>query len=245
MTHKTKGIVLRALKYGETSVITTIYTSLFGLQSYIVKGVRKASKNNSVKANYFQPAAVLQLEVYNNELKNLQFIKEFQWEYLYNKIYSDVMRNAAATFVTELVLRSIKQPETNAELFSFIEEALLKIDNGTDMLVANIPVYFSIQFAAALGFQVHGEYSDTLFIFDLSEGNFISEIPARATYLAGEDAKIISQLNEATSFEFAEKIKMNKNTRRHLLENMQQYFTLHIPDFGEIKSLKVLFEIFN
>ncbi len=49
MTHKTKGIVLRTIKYGETSIITTIYTELFGIQSYIVKGVRQASKKSSGK----------------------------------------------------------------------------------------------------------------------------------------------------------------------------------------------------
>lgn len=245
MTHKTNGIVLRSIKYGETSIIASIYTALFGLQSYIVKGVRKASKNSAAKANYFQPAAILQLEVYNNELKNLQFIKTFEWQYLYNKIYTDVMRNAAATFVTELVLRSIKQPETNEELFFFIEETLFKIDIGSDALVANIPVYFSIQFAAALGFRLQGEYSNEYAVLDLQEGNFVSEIPAHATYSAGEEAKIISQLNVAAGFDFAENIKMNKNTRRHLLEIMQQYFMLHIQDFGEIKSLKILFEIFN
>ncbi len=37
--HNTKGIVLRTVKYGETSVIVTIFTELFGIQSYIVNGV--------------------------------------------------------------------------------------------------------------------------------------------------------------------------------------------------------------
>jgi DNA repair protein RecO (recombination protein O) len=71
MTHKTKGIVLRTIQYGETSVITSIYTELFGLQSYIVKGVRKASKKKQPAALYFQPGAMLDMEVYQNNLKNL------------------------------------------------------------------------------------------------------------------------------------------------------------------------------
>jgi DNA repair protein RecO (recombination protein O) len=44
MLHNTKGIVLRVTKYGDTSIITSIYTELFGLQQYIVKGVRTSSK---------------------------------------------------------------------------------------------------------------------------------------------------------------------------------------------------------
>jgi len=75
MTHKTKGIVLRTVAYGDTSIIASIYTELFGLQSYIIKGIKQSSAKKQSKANCFQPAALLQLEVYHNELKNLQFIK--------------------------------------------------------------------------------------------------------------------------------------------------------------------------
>ena len=52
LTHKTTGIVLRTVKYGETSVISTVYTALFGVQSYIVKGV-KTNKTSAGKAGFF------------------------------------------------------------------------------------------------------------------------------------------------------------------------------------------------
>ena len=61
MTHKSKGIVLRTVKYGETSVIVAIFTEIFGLQSYLVNGVRVASKKSASKANLFQPSAILDL----------------------------------------------------------------------------------------------------------------------------------------------------------------------------------------
>ncbi|MBV9963249.1 MAG: recombination protein O N-terminal domain-containing protein, partial [Parafilimonas sp.] len=68
MTYKTKGIVLRTIQYGETSVITSVYTELFGMQSYIVKGVRQSTRKTQSKQMYFQPAAMLEMEVYHNEL---------------------------------------------------------------------------------------------------------------------------------------------------------------------------------
>ena len=78
MTQSTRGIVIRTVRYGETSVIVNIYTELFGLQSYIVNGVRTNSKKGHGKGNSFQPAAILDLVVYHNEIKNLQRIKEFK-----------------------------------------------------------------------------------------------------------------------------------------------------------------------
>ena len=86
--HKTKGIVLRTVKYGDTSLIVTIFTELFGLQSYIVSGVRTSTKKGTGKANLFQPTAILDLVVYHNELKHLNRIKEFKWHYLYQHIFS-------------------------------------------------------------------------------------------------------------------------------------------------------------
>ena len=77
VTHKTKGVVLKTVRYGETSIIAGIFTELFGLQSYLINGVRVTSKKGSGKANMLQPGAILDMVVYHNELKNLQRVKEF------------------------------------------------------------------------------------------------------------------------------------------------------------------------
>src|SRR6186713_636769 len=142
--HKTKGIVLRAVKYGETSLIVTIFTELFGAQSYLVNGVRTSSKKGSGKANLFQPSAILEMVVYHNELKQLQRIKEFRWGSLYQQILSDVRKNAIALFMVELLTKCLKQPEPNAELFYFAEDAFLRLDNSSDTAAANFPLFFAL-----------------------------------------------------------------------------------------------------
>src|SRR6185295_11485632 len=97
MIYRTKGIVLRTIKYGETSIVVTIFTELFGIQSYLVNGIRSSAKTSS-KASLFQPTSILEMEVYHNELKNLQRIKEFKWNYLYKNILSDVTKNSVAVY---------------------------------------------------------------------------------------------------------------------------------------------------
>ena len=108
--HKTKGVVLRSVKYGESSLIVTMFTELFGVQSYLVNGVRTSTKKGSGRANLFQPAAILDLVVYHNELRNLQRIREFKWGYLYRDVLSDIKKNAVASFMVELLAKSLKQP---------------------------------------------------------------------------------------------------------------------------------------
>ena len=89
--HKTRGIVLRSIKYGETSLVVSVYTSVFGLQSYIINGIRTYSKNSSNKAAFFQPATLLNMEVYHNSFKQINRIKEYQLAAINNNIFSHVI----------------------------------------------------------------------------------------------------------------------------------------------------------
>ena len=72
--------------------------------------------------SYFNPAAILELQVYHNELKQLQFIKEFRWAYLYESVLFNVVKNTVAIYVMELLQHSLKQPEANPELYYLIED---------------------------------------------------------------------------------------------------------------------------
>jgi|SRR5580704_13935971 DNA repair protein RecO (recombination protein O) len=141
MEYKTNGIVLRTVKYGETSLIVSMYTELFGIQSYLINGVRISSKKGPGKANLFQPAALLELVVYHQEIKNLQRIKEFKWGYLYKHLFFNVTKNLVALFMVELLQKCLKQPEANTDLYHFMEDAFIYLDESGDSVVANYPLF--------------------------------------------------------------------------------------------------------
>ncbi|MGZ8510802.1 MAG: DNA repair protein RecO, partial [Chitinophagaceae bacterium] len=168
--HNTKGIVLRTVKYGETSVIVSIFTELFGIQSYLVNGVRVSTKKGSGKANLFQPSAILEMIVYHNELKQLQRIKEFKWGIIYQHILSDVRKNAVAVYMIELLIKCLKQPEANPELFHFVEDSFMHLDGASDSVTANFPLFFALHLPVFFGFRFNDNYSDTCPFLDLKEG---------------------------------------------------------------------------
>ncbi|MCZ2222969.1 MAG: DNA repair protein RecO [Chitinophagales bacterium] len=241
--HNTKGIVIRTVKYGETSIIATVYTELFGIQSYMVKGVRAFSKKIPFKASHFQPAAILEMQVYHNTLKNIQFIKSYNWSFLYSNIFTDVIRNAVAIYIIEIVQHSLKQPEANPELFYIIEDTLKQIDKGNNTLVSNLPIYFTLHFCSELGFKIQGSFTEQTKILDLQEGIFVKEIPNHNYYINNDIAKVISQINNINFYNDLENIQLNRQTRRLLLQHLQQYFSLHIQDYNQIKSLQVLQDV--
>lgn len=243
--HKTKGIVLRTVKYGETSVIAAIYTELFGLQSYLVNGVRTSSKNGSGKAGLFQPGAMLDLVVYHNDLKNLQRLKEYRWGHLYKHIFSDVLKNAVALFMVELLSKTIKQPEQNSDLFYFIEDAFLHLDEAELTVVANYPLFFALHLAALNGLRFSDAYTTNNSFLDLQEGEFVHEQPVHPHFLAGQYSYITSQLLKTQQPHDLAAIHLNQETRRILLNAYQQFYALHLADFGIMKTLPVLQEVLS
>ena len=245
MVHTTKGVVLRTVKYGDTSIITSIYTELFGIQQYIVKGVRQSTKTSAGKASYFQPSAILSLEVHHNELKQLQFIKEYSWAYMYESVLFDVVKNTVAMYVMELLQHSLKQPEANPELFYLIEDTLKQLDKGNATLTGNLPLYFTLHLASELGFQLQGTYSAATPVIDLQEGMFVANQPSHPYYLEGTAARTTSEISNLSFYNELENIQLNQQIRRQLLEAYQLFLSLHISGFGQMKSYAILQEVLS
>jgi DNA repair protein RecO (recombination protein O) len=238
--HKTKGVVLRTIKYGETSLIVSVYTELFGVQSYLVSGVRTSSKKGHGRANLFQPSAILDLVVYHNDLKNLQRIREFKWAVIYQHIFFDVLKNAVALFMVELLQKCLKQPEPNSDLFYFIEDAFLHLDVSEGRILANFPLFFALHLAGFFGARIQDDYSPGLPFLDLREGQFAAEHPHHPNVLEDPYSYITAQLLKVQQPDELQELALNQETRRTLLHAYLVFYKLHIPDFGDMKTLAVL-----
>jgi DNA repair protein RecO (recombination protein O) len=243
LIYSTKGIVLRTIKYGETSIVVSIFTELFGIQTYLVNGVRTPGK--STKAHLFQPSSLLEMQVYHNELKNLQRIKEVKWSILYKNILSDVIKNSIALFMVELLQKTLKQPETNENLFHFCEVAFLHLDIARKEITANFSVYFSIRIAQISGFSLQNNYSEKKNIFSIKEGCFVEENLAAAEFITPQLSRDFSEILKAIHPNDLSEIKMNGKTRSAMLKTMESFYGWHIPEFGKMKTLNVLSAILS
>ena len=243
--HKTKGIVLRSVKYGETSLVVTLLTELFGVQSYIVNGVRVSTKKGTGKAVLFQPAAMLDLVVYHNELKHLNRIKEFKWAHLYKNIFNDVPKNAVALYIVELLTKCLKQPESNPELFHFAEDVLLHLDESKGAVQANLPLFFAMHLPFHFGFRITDNYSMQNCFLDLQEGSFVNAMPNHPYFLEEKQADVTALLLKVMQPEELEHILLNHDFRRHLLQRYEDYYRLHVHDFTSLKTLPVLSEVLS
>jgi DNA repair protein RecO (recombination protein O) len=240
MVHKTKGIVLRNVKYGETSVIVTILTELFGLQSYLVNGVRTDKGKGGSKAGMFQPAAMLDLVIYHQESKNLNRLKEYSWSFLYRNILSDVISNSIALFMIELLQKCLKQPESNPELYYFMEDALMGLDQGERNVQANFPLFFALHLAGFFGLRIDDNYSEKRNYLDLKEGYFTGEKPFHLHYLDHSLSEVTAHLLKIKQPAELADLPLNKDKRRLLLEAYEDFYSMHIHGFTPLKTLPVL-----
>jgi DNA repair protein RecO (recombination protein O) len=176
MLHKTRGVVLRTIKYGDTSIIATVFTELYGVQSYLVQGIRSARPKQH-RAGLLQPASLLDLVVYHKQQHGLQRIKEFQLAHIYITLQEEIVKNSIALFSAEVLLRLLPEHAPLPEVFAFIFDFFQKLDEWPAEHVANFPVYFIIQISRLLGYEINGTHSAETPHLNLQEGSFTESIP--------------------------------------------------------------------
>jgi DNA repair protein RecO (recombination protein O) len=243
--HPTKGIVIRTVKYGDTSLICALFTEQFGLQSYLLQGVRAPGKRGVAQANLFQPPAILALDVYHQPLKSLQRIKEARWAHVYQSLFQDIAKNAVALFMVELLQKCIREPEPHADLFAFLEDVFLHLDQASPKTAANMGLWFALQLAGFMGFRLENESGVSATYLDLRAGSFVEEAPPHPQYAGGRLASLTDHLLQVQMPTDLREIEMNQGERRQLLQLFEQFYALHVPEFGKLKTLPVLQTIFD
>jgi DNA repair protein RecO (recombination protein O) len=240
MYHTTRGIVFRQTKYSDSSLVVRILTEEMGLRSYIIKGAR--GPKAKMKASLFQPLTLLELVVSQKEKTDLQHIREARVAYPYQSMHIDIRKSSILLFLNELLYKSIQEEAVNPELFHFIFDHLIMLDQTTDN-PANFHLLFIIHLTRNLGFFPHGRYLNDNTVFDLMEGQFIQAeaLPAE-NFITGLNCYWFSKLL-ATSPEKFYSVAVPSAVRGELLEKILRYYHLHLPLTGEFKSHIVLHDV--
>ncbi len=239
MLTTTKAIVLTSLKYGDTSLITHIFTASDGLKSYLLKGIL-TSKKGKLKAAYFQPLTQLEIVAYHKNKGTLERIKEAKVSYHYHTLHTDIAKNAMTLFLAEMLGNSIHEEERNTALFQFIEASLQWLDNHED--IANFHLFFLIRLTKFLGFYPDVNTVDSTY-FDLLEGKFVNTLSLNPV-MSGENLIYFKRVL-GINFDEVHTIKMNKTNRQELLKSLVLYYELHLQGFRKPKSLAILNEVFS
>ena len=216
------------IKYRETSIIVAIYTEKFGMQRYIVNGVRAEKPKISIAL--FQPLTLVGMVVYHNPKKELHRISEIKCQYPFQTIPFHLKQTTIALFITEVLGKSLKEDHENSVLFDFLYDSILSLD-GITSSPDNFHLQFILKLTRYLGFEPE------------SPGLIIQELnhQGRLDSASEEELKLLEELKNK-SYSESPVIRSN-SMRRKILQLLLDFYTLHIDSFARIKSPKVLMEV--
>lgn len=238
--YKSRAIVFKTIKYGESSLIVDLYTEKRGLRSFIINGVRGKAKKS--KAAYFQAFSILEITAYDKKENKLSRLKEYSLNYSFINMYTDVIKSSVAYYIIELSRNSIKEHDENISLFNFIAEWLKKIDRTDTTDLKNVPLIFTIEFTKYLGIPPLLNYSEGS-QFDIKEGSFNIGVQEGSNVINEEESKILYQLI-LTDVDDSIKAHINKSRRDLLIDKLLLYYQYHLPQFSKLKTLDILRAIF-
>ena len=243
MLHKTRGIALQTVKFSETSIIARIYTEVFGLQSYLIKGIRK--QHSRIKPGLFQPLTILDLTVYHKEKGNLQALKDASNLHPYQSLPFDIIKSSVALFISEMIYKSIREEEPDQGLFDFLIRTCTGLDS-MQQSVALFPLMFLLGLTRYLGFYPQAGDPLKKEIFDLKEGVFQANPPEHQYCIMPPSSTLFKELIKVEENKLdCRYLSLNLQqeplkSRGDLLEKMLLYYKLHLPGFQEVRSHKVL-----
>ena len=241
MLLKTRGIIFRSTKYGDSSLILEVYTEERGIRKYIVSGVRKA--RSSTPASKLQLMNLVDLIAYERPGKDLTRLKDVQPALIYTRIPFEVERGTIGLFMLEVARNSIRESEENPALFHFLYESFAFLDT-TDGPISNIHLHFLLELTAHLGFLPSGAHSEATPLFDLREGQFIGGFPGHAEYLDTDRAALMYRLLHAERQELRD-LKISRQDRSGLLTDLLRYYRHHIEGMREVNSLNILRSLYS
>lgn len=240
MITKTRGIVLRSIRFGESSLIVDVLTKSSGRVSFMVH-IPKTSKGK-IKKQYFQPMTLLDFEYDFRQRSNLQRIKDVRVSLPYSSIPIDPAKSCISLFLSEFIYYATRNEQENPTLFTYISTSLEWLDNAYEDF-ANFHLVFMMRLGKFLGFHPFLEDFTPGCFFDLRNGCFTLSMPLHTDFLNAADAGHLYNLMRM-NFDTMKLFKLSHDDRNRITEIVLRYYKLHLPNMPELQSFDILREVF-
>ena len=153
------------------------------------------------------------------------------------------LKGAIALFVSELLTRVLLEQEVNKGLFDYLRQSIVTLDRCSKG-IANFHLVFLMQLAVYLGiFPNLSRYEEGI-AFHLQEAEFLPlPLTPNAYHLHPDEARALHELARM-NYQNMGLFAMNRLQRNRCLALMLEYYQLHLPGMGTLKSVEVLQQLF-
>ena len=239
-----RGIVLRTVKYRDAELIVDFFTLSHGRLSFVTH-VSHSSRKSSQGASFWRPLNLLEFEA---ELpvptaRRLPRPKDVRVYENYADIPYHPVKSTLALFLSEFLSNVLRDTQSDATLYNYIEYSLRWLDAASHHL-ANFHLVFMIQLTRFVGIYPNLADCAPLRFFDLVQGTYCDGQPPHSSFLSPEEAQflpMLSRMNYANMHLF----RFSRQQRWRCLEVINNYYSVHFPQFPQLRSLSVLREVFD
>lgn len=250
MLTKTEAVVLKAMKYRETSKIVTLYTKKFGKLNVVAKG---AMLTTSKFGASLEPMSYITAVLYKKETRELQFLSQADIVKPFLQIYSDYTKMTIGLSICETLYKLIKFEEENQKIFNLIVNVLDKL-NEAERNEINLLWFFLVHLLEEIGFKINFEkcvlcgekFTDknlsqkVAFLND--KGGFLcSKCQAGATNFETYSIATFKSLFwiERAKLDNVTNLKIPRNVNLEIQNLLFGYMKTHIEEAVDLKSLEI------
>ena len=257
MITKTDAMVLKSMRYRDSSKIVTFYTRRYGKIKAIAKGARDTKSKFGAA---LEPMTLSSLVLYKKEQRDLQLVSHCDIVKQYKRIHAEMARMSVALSALELVNQLTHDEEENLPLFSLLVNTFDTLEQA-EMKFESLLYAFEIRIAALFGFALHLEKciscgrevqidtESVSLMFDMAKGGISCPICSAARGTSGVgghsqhrlNAQTVAVLRQLSSLEFENipTLQYLAAVGNELNETLRLYLQYHVEGLKPLKSAKV------
>jgi len=216
MTESIEAIVLGYTKFGENSVVVHTLSEPYGRRGFLVHVGKKAGMA------LLLPMNILEMDIVPNSKSTLWSARNLSAKDPLNGIRNNLYKNTMSLFLSEVLLRAVKDGQAEDGLFPWCVRSILTLD-GLQTDFSNFHIRFLLEFAGALGFSP----------------TFDDIAPFAEKHLRLMKPFLTSGFSESML------IPLRGEDRNALCEDLLRYLEYHTESTLRVHSLAVLREVFG
>ena len=244
---KHRAVVVRTIKYSETSKIVTLYSLKTGLLKVIAKGVRKSTSHLS---GILEPLNIVEVVFYHNPNRELHTLSQAEIIYSPNQLRHDAEDTLLALACCEMITRVQMLHDENAEVYRLLEGVIAAFNSSKPATRRIYFLTFQLQLLRAVGLEPDlsrcsscKTQHNTRWYFDFKQAALKCE--KCSDNLSRQDVlheKLRAALGyllrvEITQIPEPERLILYQKNIYHFLT---QFYKYHLEEMLNLKSLAVL-----
>lgn len=245
MIINTQAIILKSIKYSDSSKILSIFTRDFGRLSVIAKGARQTKSKFGAA---LEPMSLSNVCIYKKANRDLHTLSSADSVLNLYNIQNSLENMACAMMILESILQTLVDNETNIVLYELLKSSLLEL-NKANKNPFSIFIKFQIELAHNLGFSMKFDNPDNKMVnsskncnFSLENGYIENKINNKSKYFFRLDYEVLSILHqiEKTNLKDVLNVNISISYRKQIKDFFVSYFSFHLEKSYGYKTFRLL-----